>query len=424
MSINQVISSLPLDKDAILSMSAEEVNAKKEDEPEKGRTMLMIAAKDLTQTGVENLKTLLSHPDIDVNQYEKYGYSALHFASMVGNKDGVESLLGHKDIDINNENGMRQTPLMLAVDKNQTEIVMMLLDHPEIDLFVNDIHFKRAIDYTNTDELYYLLWGKMNPSEDIEYKEDGEEDEEDVHPLISRLAGDDHCTSKKEYDLSKAHISNTQCFNAIEMEEYEIKDYLNAVDIEDEDDRKEEKGYRLVFFAGEDITNLTPHCYHLDYFRNIDDTSFYSTDCTFDEGYVYNNPLVALRFSSLYHVYLKDLVDALDTGKRVFVLLPCEDPSYIEKTVSLDVIETMEGMSASHCQEGSGKKVYAIYVCQGTAENPIAPIEYRKSKKSVKSRSRRPRSRKNRRKVKSRSRVSRRPRSRKNRRKVKSRSRV
>lgn len=45
--------------------------------------------------------------------------------------------------------------------------------------------------------------------------------------------------------------------------------------------------------------------------------------------------------------------------------------------MSLNALETQNYVGADHCQEGTNKNVYAIYVCEGTPENPIAPIEYR-----------------------------------------------
>ena len=76
------------------------------------------------------------------------------------------------------------------------------------------------------------------------------------------------------------------------------------------------------------------------------------------------------------------MIDVLTTtDKRVFVILPRiidDTQEEIEKTGSYNAffVPNPNWLGADHCQEGTNKKVYNIFACEGRDGDPCYPIEH------------------------------------------------
>ena len=77
------------------------------------RTVLMVA---VTKTNTEILDALLARKDLEVNQADLEGLTALHLASYSGNIDAVRNLLAHPQLDINARNRYGYTALFCAAE--------------------------------------------------------------------------------------------------------------------------------------------------------------------------------------------------------------------------------------------------------------------------------------------------------------------
>jgi ankyrin repeat protein len=71
---------------------------------------------------------------IDVNQQDKYGQTALWWASENGHKEIVKLLLDHKEIKVNQQDEDGRSALMRASRGEHLEVVQLLLDHKDIDV--------------------------------------------------------------------------------------------------------------------------------------------------------------------------------------------------------------------------------------------------------------------------------------------------
>ena len=75
-----------------------------------GETSLIIAAKNDFSTVI----ILLQQNEINVNQQDKNGNTALHYAISAKGTKRTEALIAHGNIDINIKNNLGQTPLHLT----------------------------------------------------------------------------------------------------------------------------------------------------------------------------------------------------------------------------------------------------------------------------------------------------------------------
>ena len=93
------------------------------------RTILMGA---ITNANTQILDALLARKNIEVNQADLDGFTALHLASQVGNVDAVRSLLVHPLLDINARNRYGYTALFCAAlcpnEEAAIKISALLLD--------------------------------------------------------------------------------------------------------------------------------------------------------------------------------------------------------------------------------------------------------------------------------------------------------
>ena len=180
-------------------------------------------------------------------------------------------------------------------------------------------------------------------------------------------------------------LEQVKCFDLIMHEDYNINDFLLGRTEDDIANPPDETDIsrRLVFFVGQDRDNLQPYCYDLENLLNNLNASIYSTDCTIPLRL--HKPLFKLFFGHTVYVYLSDIIDVLTTtDKRVFIILPRLIPTLIGddkqeeimKTASLDFIgPNATFMAEDHCQDGTNKKVYNIFVCEGRDGDPCFPIE-------------------------------------------------
>jgi ankyrin repeat protein len=119
------------------------------------RTALMLASS-ASEEREDVVECLLGRSDIDVNQQDIYGYTALSLAAEIGYYMIAETLLNKKDtegnrvVDINSVNKTGSTALSLAAAAGQNGIVELLLDH-DADTSIRDLEgggtaLMRAVD--------------------------------------------------------------------------------------------------------------------------------------------------------------------------------------------------------------------------------------------------------------------------------------
>ncbi|KAF1962119.1 hypothetical protein CC80DRAFT_588726 [Byssothecium circinans] len=99
---------------------------------------------------VDELKALLSQPNIDINTTDSNRFTALHYAAMNGKRDAVELLL-KKGADINAKDGGGGTPLILVAKKPEEtvgqEVAKLLLSAKDIDVNHKDGMDRTALMY-------------------------------------------------------------------------------------------------------------------------------------------------------------------------------------------------------------------------------------------------------------------------------------
>lgn len=260
-----------------------------------------------------------------------------------------------------------RTAFMMASYNNDENIVDLLLSIPQINTDLIDIEEFDAYTLTTSGKIKDMIKDR-------------------VYTL--RKYVDD----KKEIGCNKKNVvwretdikTDGNCFDLVQFENYDIKNYLEADDIEDEEQREMEKKKRIILFVGEDISNVKPYCSNIDNLTKMaDDTMFYTTRCDIWENgyYAYRNPLVSLRFEFIVYLYLNDLIEILKNGKHMFVILPCGTKT-IKRTASLDTIKRMDSVSGDHCNEGTEKRVYDIYEVDDQFRTKI-PISFPEEEKSV-----------------------------------------
>ena len=106
-----------------------------------GVTGLMYALEESHNNVVQ---LLLQHPLIDINKVDRDGWSALHYAVVRDNHEGLAALLARHDeltTSINQRNRrLGRSPIMIAVSFNKVNCFHLLLTHPLVDLDTRDNH--------------------------------------------------------------------------------------------------------------------------------------------------------------------------------------------------------------------------------------------------------------------------------------------
>ena len=388
----RIIRGYPLVLEDVLSV--EDINKTKENQPYKNYTALMLCIINFDDN-MDDIDALLLHSAIDVNiKNRENGKNALMLAIEMRNLELLQKIIERPDVDINLFDNNGNTPLMIACRDGDEDFIDILLGMPGIDLHKINTDGKNALSLARTRSIKDKLIRKgaveaivrqevvVEPSIEAIFRTKlGENDEKIPSRCYDREEGDRY--------IQRGMTEDRKCFDVIFQDEYDIKTYLDALDIDEKNEdttREKEIENRLVFFTGKNTENLYPHCHDKRRFKEFGyNNNLYSTFCSPNSSslpYFYKNPIYGIGLvSGTYYVYLKDLIEALDTGKRVFVLLPCSNPIEIERTVSLDIVNGGRVVGGHHCQEGTDKKIHAIYVCEGTPDNPIYPIEYREKRR-------------------------------------------
>jgi ankyrin repeat protein len=116
------------------------------------------------------VKALLLHSNIDVNQTNKNGWTALDLAINRGNLEAAKAILRHKKIQVNRVNAYGRTALDLAVGANKPDFVKALLAHKETDINLSGDDF-------DTTCLHYAIGWNYKEIVDLLLQDD----ELDVH---------------------------------------------------------------------------------------------------------------------------------------------------------------------------------------------------------------------------------------------------
>ena len=98
---------------------------------EKGANLKTIQDDELfiraAQEGHKEIVAYLIEKEIDINQQDNKGFTALMHASNEGHKEIVKLLLEHRDIQVNQQDYKDKTALMHASEKGHQEIEQMLV---------------------------------------------------------------------------------------------------------------------------------------------------------------------------------------------------------------------------------------------------------------------------------------------------------
>ena len=92
-----------------------------------GNTALHIACCKENEYSIEYIKLLLAHPQIDVNNQNLNGVTALHMATICKGVNIVKLLLAHPKIDVNiRAFNSKRTALDFAKEDGSIEIIKLL----------------------------------------------------------------------------------------------------------------------------------------------------------------------------------------------------------------------------------------------------------------------------------------------------------
>jgi ankyrin repeat protein len=100
-----------------------------------------------TSPNLAVVKTLLQCPQIDVNEKDRAGSTALHSAAIYKKEVAIlQALLHHPKIDVNARDKQGENALDRAVYGRDVSIVQALLQHPQIDVNARDKQGRSALD--------------------------------------------------------------------------------------------------------------------------------------------------------------------------------------------------------------------------------------------------------------------------------------
>jgi uncharacterized protein YjbI with pentapeptide repeats len=199
------------------------------------------------------------------------------------------------------------------------------------------------------------------------------------------------------HERNPRHLrSDEKCkiaFDIIEQDDINLIDYLNATDVDDEDEKRNVLEKRIIIFFGDTASNLFPMIMTLDQLLYNIHTNLYTSDCKPSPDGSRHNPnemkdaIFQLQFTSRYNVYLRNLIDViLNSDKRVFYILPLMDANgqrvVVPRVASIRnvlinnplSIREHNFMAGQHCQNGTQQNMYGIYVCEGQGDNPLYPV--------------------------------------------------
>ena len=150
-------------------------------------TPLMLAVAEGQRKEVVRL--LLKHPGVEVNQRNKGGHSALHYAAYLGRTEEARLILtgSLQKVDLNiREINKGQTALHGAVFQHNNDIVKLLLEQPDLDVNCQDFEGNNilacALDHDNTEAEQML---KTHPRFDVSNKNDKESKGSHSSPYIA-----------------------------------------------------------------------------------------------------------------------------------------------------------------------------------------------------------------------------------------------
>ena len=104
---------------------------------ELGQTALMAAVR-MGHNSI--VKILLYHPQIEINEQDSLGGSALHFAAWANNHEAARMLLLHPGMgSANSMTNNGNTAVMRAIMRKNKEVLRELVSHSHIILDVGDL---------------------------------------------------------------------------------------------------------------------------------------------------------------------------------------------------------------------------------------------------------------------------------------------
>jgi hypothetical protein len=326
-----------------------------------GSTALMIASQD---GHLEVVKTLLDG-GADPNQKRK-GITALMLASQFGHLEIVKTLLD-RGVDLNiKTDSHRATALMLASQYGHLEIVKTLLDRGA-DPDITNIYGSTAVEIASQaghSEIVKLFRTSILLK---------------IQELLALSSG--HSDLRQAYwNRKEALESSIGCFGVKEgtlcdvndQEDYQNQEYLDGDPgnlifmLPYKEGGFKAYGTNVSGIVYDKNTDIFLNCVPAE--NNMGQGTFNYTSLG-GQTRRYNLDLkdlyVILKFDYQIYVPLRDLIGALQSKQRVFLVKPTGIK--FNTTVSYGIAFGFKNnlISGDHCQEGTEKTISELYVCFG-----------------------------------------------------------
>jgi ankyrin repeat protein len=120
-------------------------------------TPLIITCKYTNPSHLTNLKILLNQKELNVNDVDIYGRTALITSVFTDNLQGLKEILKDKKVLINKQDKKGKNAIMYAVEYNNIDIIKELLKNEKIDLDLKDNKNKNVFNFVNNDKIKNLL---------------------------------------------------------------------------------------------------------------------------------------------------------------------------------------------------------------------------------------------------------------------------
>jgi ankyrin repeat protein len=129
--------------------------------PEEASELLFEELKK-KRPDLELIEDILTYTLVDVNLQDKWGWTALMLATIMGKEKFIELLLNHPGIDVNLQDYDGWTALMGAAAMEREKCVELLLKHPGIDVTLKNHKGFTAWNFANNSIRQKLP--KLNPN--------------------------------------------------------------------------------------------------------------------------------------------------------------------------------------------------------------------------------------------------------------------
>jgi ankyrin repeat protein len=96
--------------------------------------LLHFLTKQDREESLAYIRTVLNHPNFDINHQDSYGYTPFAYACFHGHPGIVDCFLNHPNVEVNKKIYLGFSPLILACLRGWTTIVAALLKNPKVNV--------------------------------------------------------------------------------------------------------------------------------------------------------------------------------------------------------------------------------------------------------------------------------------------------